>query len=275
MKMSDLAPELPAIAEYSTGEVMGHSADRLASMFGVTREEQDRFALNSHLKAAEAIKNNILRDEIVPLAVPPHFGAVHIVDNGVRGDSTIEKLRSLKPAFIKPHGTVTAGNSSFTTDGASASLIMSEAKAKELGYKPKTFFRDYIFTSQDPKNELLLGPAYATAKILERNGLTLKDIDVFEFHEAFAAQIVANLKALDSDWFAKEKLKRDTKVGLIPEEKFNIHGGSLSLGHPFGATGTRLVTTASNRLIRENGRLALIAACAAGGQAHACLLERI
>jgi len=272
--LKDLIPEAPSIAEFSTGEIMGHSADRLASMFSVTREEQDKFAQRSHVLAAKALGDGILKEEIAPVLIAPEYQFV-TADNGVRGDTTYEKLSTLKPAFIKPHGTVTAGNSSFTTDGASALLLMSEAKALEMGYKPRSIIKDYVFTSQDPKDELLLGPAYATARLLDKNNLSIKDIDVWEFHEAFAAQILANLKALDSDWFAKEKLGRSAgKVGRIPMEKFNVHGGSLSLGHPFGATGCRLVTTASNRLIREGGRYAVIAACAAGGHATACLIER-
>jgi acetyl-CoA acyltransferase len=195
-------------------------------------------------------------------------------NEGVRGETTIEKLSSLRPAFVKPHGTVTAGNASFLTDGASAVLLMSEKKAKELGYKPLAYLRDYIYVSQDPKDELLLGPAYATHKLLKRNGLKLSDIGVFEIHEAFAGQVLANQAALDSDKFAKEKLGDSNKTGAIPEDKLNLWGGSLSLGHPFGATGCRLVTTAANRLAHENQQLALLTACAAGGQGHAMIVER-
>jgi len=193
--------------------------------------------------------------------------------HGVRV-SSMEKLSSLKPAFVKPYGTVTAGNSSFLTDGAAAVLIMSEEKAKKLGLKPKAYLRDFIFVSQDPKDQLLLGPAYATPRILDRAGLSLKDIGVFEFHEAFAGQIIANLKALDSDWFAKNYMGREKKYGSPDLDKFNLWGGSLSIGHPFGATGARLVNTAANRLIKENQKYALVAACAAGGQGHAMIVEK-
>ena len=193
---------------------------------------------------------------------------------GVRGESTLEKLASLKPAFVKPHGTITAGNASFLTDGASAVLIMSEKKARELGYKPLAYLRDYTFVSQDPKNELLLGPAYATHKLLKRTGLSLSDIGVFEIHEAFAGQVLANQAALGSDKFAQEKLGVSAKVGAIPEDKMNLWGGSLSIGHPFGATGCRLVTTCANRLIQENQQFALLTACAAGGQGHGMIVER-
>ena len=169
---------------------------------------------------------------------------------------------------------MTAANSSFLTDGAAVVLLMSEEKAKELGLTPKVSIRNYAFTGQDPEEELLLGPAYATYQLMQKEGLTINDIDVFEYHEAFAAQILTNLKCLDSDTFAKEKMGIFKKLGEIPLDKFNIHGGSLSLGHPFGATGARLLTTAANRLQREDGNLALIAACAAGAHGHAMLLER-
>jgi len=160
------------------------------------------------------------------------------------------------------------------TDGASACLIMTEEKAKQLGLKPKAYLRNFVYVAQDPKDQLLLGPAYATPKVLASAGLSLQDIDVFEFHEAFAGQILANLKALDSDWFAQNYMGLKGKVGSIPMEKFNNWGGSLSIGHPFGATGVRLATTAANRLHKENGQFALIAACAAGGHGHAMIIER-
>merc|ERR1712142_565828 len=154
-------------------------------------------------------------------------------------------------------------NSSFLTDGASAVLIMSEEKALAMGYKPKAYLRDFVFVSQDPKDQLLLGQTYGTPKALERAGLTMDDIDVFEFHEAFAGQIMANLKAMDSDWFAQTYMGRKSKVGAPPMDKFNLWGGSLSLGHPFGATGCRLVTTVANRMIAEDKQFSPIAACAA------------
>jgi acetyl-CoA acetyltransferase len=154
-------------------------------------------------------------------------------------------------------------------------MLMSEEAAKSLGYTPKALIRNYIFTAQDPFEELLLGPAYATPKVLDMAGLELADIDVFEFHEAFAGQILANLQCLDSDQFASEKLGRSKKVGEIPMEKFNTLGGSLSLGHPFAATGGRLVITATTRLIREDGTFALVASCAGGAIGNAIILERL
>lgn len=270
---SDFLPEIPSISEFTTGETMGESCDRMAAHFGIGRKEQDEYALRSHQLAAKATNEGLLGDELFPAPVPPDFDPV-TKDNTFREDTSMEKLEKLSPAFIKPHGTITAGNSSAFTDGASASLIMNEQTALDLGLKPKAYFRSYTYVAQDPENELLLGPAYATPQVLDAMNLSLRDIDVFELHEAFAGQVLTVLKALDSDKFAKENLDRDKKVGEIPMEKLNLWGGSLSLGHPFGATGTRIVTTAANRLHHEDGTLALVAACAAGGQGHAIILER-
>lgn len=273
LSFSDFLPEIPSISEFSTGETMGESCDRMAAHFGISRKEQDEYALRSHQLAAKATREGWLDEELLPAAVPPEFETVE-QDNTFREDTSMEKLQKLSPAFIKPHGTITAGNSSAFTDGASASLIMERQTALERGLKPKAVLKAYTYVAQDPEEELLLGPAYATPQVLDAMGLELDDIDVFEFHEAFAGQILTVLKALNSDKFAREKLGRDHKVGDIPMDKFNCWGGSLSLGHPFGATGTRLVTTAANRLHHEDGELALVAACAAGGQGHAIILER-
>jgi acetyl-CoA acetyltransferase family protein len=271
--LKDLLPEIPSIAEFSTGRVMGEDCDRLAARLGISRESQDEYALRSHLAVAKATTEGILAGEIEPVRIPPDFQPI-AVDNGFRADTSLEKLQSLKPAFVQKYGTVTAGNSSFLTDGAAATLLMAEDIAMALGYKPKARIRAYAYSAQDPGEELLLGPAYATPKALDAAGLRLSDIDVFEFHEAFAGQILANLQCLASESFAREKLGRAGRVGDVPMEKFNSLGGSLSLGHPFGATGARLVTTAANRLVRENGTFALVAACAAGAMGNAIILER-
>ena len=183
-------------------------------------------------------------------------------------------LAKLEPVFVKPFGTVTAGNASPLTDGAAATLLMTEEKALALGYTPKAYLRDFVFVAQDPGDELLLGPAYATPKVLERAGLTFDDLDVVEIHEAFAGQVLAVLKAWESDAFARDKLGRKGRVADVDMDKVNVWGGSLSLGHPFGATGARLVTTAAHRLQDEDGRYALVTACAAGGLGHAMILER-
>lgn len=271
LRPSDFAPDAPAVAEFLTDRTMGQDCELMANRFEITRQSQDEFAARSHQLAAQ--NKNKLAKEIVPVEVGPDFKAI-TEDNGVRGDTTAEKISKLKPAFSKPHGTLTAANSSFLTDGATAGLFMTEEKAKELGLKPKAYVHDFTFSAQRLEDELLLGPTYATSHLLKKTNLTLEDIDVFEFHEAFAGQIMSNLACLNSDSFAKENLGRDKAVGKIPMDKFNLWGGSLSIGHPFGATGVRLVTTAANRLIEENGRYALLAACAAGAHGHAMILEK-
>ena len=270
---SDLLPEIPSISEFSTGETMGESCDKMAAKYSVQREEQDAYALRSHQLAFKATEEGFLKDEIFPVSV--HNGNTIVEsDNGIRQDTDMEKLGNLNPAFIKPHGTVTAGNSSFLTDGASAGLVMDKDFALKNGYQPKAILRSYTYVAQRPDDELLIGPAFAVPTVLDDMNLTLDDIDVFEFHEAFAGQMLTVLKALGSDEFAKERLNRKKKVGNVPYDKLNKWGGSLSIGHPFAATGIRLVTTAANRLIHEDGRYALIAACAAGGQGHAMIIER-
>uniref|UniRef100_A0A0N4ZV90 acetyl-CoA C-acyltransferase n=1 Tax=Parastrongyloides trichosuri TaxID=131310 RepID=A0A0N4ZV90_PARTI len=266
-----LSPELPAIAEYTTGETMGHSGDRLAATFHVSRDEQDDFALRSHTLADKAVKDGKLRD-IVPMFIGGKKPKTVDADNGIR-ITPREKLAKLKPAFVKPHGTITAGNASFLTDGASAALLSSEEFALKKGFKPKAFIRDYLYVAQDPKDQLLLSPAYVIPKILDRNGLGINDIDVWEIHEAFAGQVLANLNAMDSDYFCRTEMKRKEKFGRLPMEKINNWGGSLSLGHPFGATGIRLMSHAAGRLKDEGGRLAVIAACAAGGHGVGMLVE--
>jgi acetyl-CoA acyltransferase len=271
---SDFLPEIPSISEFSTQRSMGEDCDRLAARIGVSREEQDEFALRSHRLADEAIQSGRLSGEVVPVRPAPDFEPVE-TDNGVRSDSDAAKLASLRPAFVKPHGTVTAGNSSFLTDGASAVLLMDEESARQQGVSPLARIRSYAYTAQDPVEELLLGPAYSAPLALDRAGAALDDIDVFEFHEAFAGQVVANLKCLASDQFAHDKLNRPQAVGEVATDRLNSWGGSLSLGHPFGATGARLLTTACNRLRAEDGQLALIASCASGAIGNAMLLERV
>jgi acetyl-CoA acetyltransferase family protein len=274
LSYKDFLPEKPAVAEYSTNRVMGVDCDIMAARFKVTREEQDEFAVRSHTLAAKAWENGILSKEVCEVSLPPKFKSVK-KDNGVRGDSSYEKLQKLRPAFDKKFGTLTAANSSFLTDGAAATLIMTDEKAKQLGLTAKAEIVDYVFTGGDLMEELLLGPAYSIAKILEKNNLTLDDMDVIELHEAFAGQVLSNIKALESDDFAKKHLGRDKAVGKVNREKLNLWGGSLSIGHPFGATGARLVTTASNRLHAEGGKYAIIAACAAGAHGHAMILKKV
>lgn len=270
---SHLLPEIPQIAEFSTGLTMGQSADRLAAHWGVSREEQDRYAMRSHQTAARAWEQGVFRNEVIPTPVPPDFQVVE-QDNGVRGDTGMEKLQQLQPVFYPQYGTMTAGNSSFLSDGAAAVLLMSQERARDLGCTPLARLLSYRYVGCDPLEELLLGPAYAIPPVLDEAGLALSSLDVIEFHEAFAGQILANLRALDSDQFGRQNLGRSGKMGEVPMERFNTQGGSLSLGHPFGATGIRLLLSCCRRLQQENGTLGLIASCAAGGLGHALLVER-
>jgi len=272
LRPSDFFPERPQVAEYTTNKVMGQDCDVMAARFAVSRAEQDEFAVRSHKLAHEAHEAGHLPKEMVAVDAPPKFKNINR-DNGIRGNSTIEKVAKLRPAFDKKFGTLTAANSSFLTDGGAAVLLMSEAKAKELGLTPKAEVVDFVFTGQRLEDELLLGPTYAVSELLKRQNMTFDDMDVIEFHEAFAGQILSNLNALASDEFAQKNLGRDKAVGKVPMDKFNLWGGSLSIGHPFGATGARLVTTTSNRLHHEKGKYGLLAACAAGAHGHAMLLK--
>ena len=272
LRLSDFIPERPAIAEYTTNKSMGADCDIMAARFGIPRAEQDVYAMRSHQMAAKAQKKGFLTKEMISVKFPPKFKDIKN-DNGVRTDSKIDKLARLQPAFDKKFGTLTAANSSFLTDGASALLLMSEEKAKYLGLIAKAEIIDFTFTGQRLEDELLLGPAYAVYKLLNRHKMTFKDIDVIEFHEAFAGQILSNLKALASDDFASKELGLKKSLGEVPMEKFNLWGGSLSIGHPFGATGGRLLTTTCNRLKHEKGTYGLLAACAAGAHGHAMLIK--
>lgn len=272
LRPSDFFPDRPAVAEFITGRTMGNDCEILAQKFGVTRVEQDELAAASHQNAAKAFDNGNL-DDIITVQLAPNFIPIN-KDNGVRGDSTIEKMAKLKPAFDKYVGTITAANASFLTDGASAVLLTSEEKAKELGLKPKAELVDYVFTGGDLYEELLLGPAYSIAAILKKNNLTIADIDVWEIHEAFAGQVLANVKALESEEWSIKNAGYDKAVGSIPKNKMNNWGGSLAIGHPFGATGGRLVTMAANRLQKEGGTYAILAACAAGAHGTAMLIKK-
>jgi acetyl-CoA acetyltransferase family protein len=267
-------PAKPAIAEFLTKKTMGADCEEMVQRYKVGRKEQDEFAVRSHVLAAKAHEGGLYKDEIVSVEVPPKFKVVS-KDNGVRGNSTVEKAAKLRPAFDKKNGSLTAANSSFLTDGAAVVLLMSEDKAAELGYKPKARIHTHCFSAQRLEDELLLGPTYAISQALSKSGLSIDDIGVWEIHEAFAGQVLTNLKCLADDEFCKQNLGRDKAVGQIPMDKINTLGGSLSIGHPFGATGARLVTTCANRMNRENAKYGVIAACAAGAHGHAMILENI
>jgi acetyl-CoA acyltransferase len=274
VRPKDLYPMVPAIAEYSTGESMGQSAERMAKENGITREAQDRWALRSHQLAAKATEDGRLKQEIVPTYAPPAYTDVLDHDNGIRADTSYEKLSQLPPVFDKKYGSVTAGNSSPLTDGASAVLLMSEGKAHALGYEPLGFIRGYAYSALSPADQLLQGPAYAAPIALERAGITMADIDVMEMHEAFAAQVLSNLQALDSDDFARKHLGRDKRVGVPEESRINVMGGSIAIGHPFGATGGRVTISVLNELKRRGGNYGLITVCAAGALGFAMVVSR-
>jgi acetyl-CoA acyltransferase len=270
----DLAPDAPAIAESTTGLTMGESAEKMAKENGISREAQDRFALQSHLRAAEATKSGRFKDEVMTVVVPPGYDTVVDSDNLIRGDSTFEAMSKLRPVFDRKYGTITAANASPLTDGAAAVLLMSEERVKALGIKPIGFIRSYAYAATDPFDQLLQGPVFALPTALERAKVKLSDIGVIEMHEAFAAQVLSNIQWLGSKKIAQEKLGRSEAVGEIDPEKINRTGGSIALGHPFGATGARIVTTVCNELQRTGERYGLVTVCAAGGMGVAMILER-
>jgi len=270
----ELAPNPPAIAEYTTGLSMGESAEKMAKENGISREAQDELALASHRKAAAGWDNGILGPEVVPVAVPPKFEQMATTDNNIRRDSSLEQLAKLPPVFDKKFGSVTAGNSSPLTDGASAILLMSEEHARADGRKILAFIRSWAYSGVDPGEQLLQGPAYAAPIALDRAGLKLSDIGRVEMHEAFASQVLSNLQAFASEKFAREKLGRQNALGEIDPAILNLYGGSIAIGHPFGATGARLVTTLSNELTRSGVQFGLLTVCAAGALGHAMVLER-
>jgi acetyl-CoA acyltransferase len=273
LRPKDLVPITPAIAEPTTGESMGESAEKMAKVNHITREAQDEFALRSHERAAEGTRDCRLTSEIVPAYLPPKFEKVLSSDNGIRTDSSLEQLAALKPVFDRRYGTVTAGNASPLTDGGSAVLLMSEERAKSLGYEPLAFIRSYAYAALDPGEQLLMGPVLAAPVALKRAGLTLADMDLVEMHEAFAAQVLSNLKGFVSvDWARRAGFT--TPVGEVDPERLNVMGGSISIGHPFGATGGRILTTLVNELRRRDGQFGLMTVCAAGGMGHAMVVER-
>lgn len=269
----DLAPVPPAIAEYTTGMTMGQACEKMAKENDVSRRAQDEIALMSHQRAAAAAAEGRFDEQIVTLYPRPGHRPVS-ADNGVRADSTAEALAGLRPVFDKRYGTLTAGNSSPITDGGSAVLLMSEERAKDLGLEPLGFIRSWAWAALDPGSQLLQGPAYAAPRALDRAGLTLADVDLVEMHEAFAAQIVSNLKAFASPKFAREELGRPAPLGEIDLERFNVNGGSISIGHPFGATGGRVTMQLLFELKRRGLGLGLMTVCAAGGVGFAMVVER-
>ena len=273
LRPKDLAPIPPAIREFSTGEMMGESAESMAKQNGIAREDQDKFAHRSHTLAAKAWAEGKFEDEVMDVFIPNHYKEHIREDNLVRKDSNVEKYAKLKPVFDKKNGSVTAANSSPLTDGASALLMMREDKAKAMGMDVLGYVRSYAFAAIDPRWQLLMGPSFATPLALDRAGIKLSDLDLVDMHEAFAAQVLSNTQAFESKQFAEERLGRSEAIGEIDWDKFNVTGGSISIGHPFAATGTRQITQTLRELNRRKGELALCTACAAGGLGAAMVLE--
>ncbi|MCL9781811.1 acetyl-CoA C-acyltransferase FadI [Vibrio sp. S4M6] len=272
LSFKDLAPVPPAVAEYSTGLSMGQTAEQMAKSHTITRQEQDALAHRSHTLAAEAWESGKISGEVMT-AFPEPYKKWLEKDNNIRYDSTLEGYAKLRPAFDRQYGSVTAANSTPLTDGAAAIMLMREGRAKELGYTPLGYLRSYAFSAIGVEHDMLMGPSYATPIALDRAGLALSDLDLIDMHEAFAAQTLSNVKMFASKSFAKEKLGRSKPIGDIDMDKFNVLGGSIAYGHPFAATGARMITQTLRELKRRGGGLALNTACAAGGLGAAMVLE--
>ena len=274
LRPRDFAPVSPAIAEPTTGETMGEAAERMAKENGISRADQDAWALRSHELAAAGTEDGRLTAEIVPVYVPPSYEDVVDRDNGIRMDTSLEVLAGLRPAFDRKFGSVTAGNASPLTDGASALVLMHGDRARSEGIEPLGWVRSWAWTALDPGKQLLQGPAYAAPIALDRAGLGMKDIGLMEMHEAFASQVLSNLQAFTSKRFAEEELGRSEPIGHPDLERINVMGGSIAIGHPFGATGGRVTLTLLNEMARRDVEFGLVTVCAAGGMAFAMVVER-
>ncbi|HET8816981.1 MAG TPA: acetyl-CoA C-acyltransferase FadI [Pseudidiomarina sp.] len=272
LRFKDLMPVPPAIAEYSTGLTMGQTAEQMAKSHQISRADQDALAHRSHTKAHDAWESGLLADEVMTAYAEPYQDFL-ARDNTIRSDSQLEGYAKLKPVFDRKHGSVTAANSTPLTDGAAAVLLMTESKAKALGYDILGFVRSYAFSAIDVWEDMLMGPSYATPIALDRAGMKLSDLDLIDMHEAFAAQTLANVKMFASQKFAEDKLGRSEAIGEIDMDKFNVLGGSIAYGHPFAATGARMITQTLHELRRRGGGTALTTACAAGGLGAAMILE--
>lgn len=272
LSLKDLMPVPPAVAEYSTGLSMGQTAEQMAKSHGISRQEQDALAHRSHTLAAKAWEEGKIRDEVMT-AFPEPYKKWIAEDNNIRRDSTLEGYAKLRPAFDRKFGSVTAANSTPLTDGAAAIMLMREGRAKELGLEIMGYIRSYAFSAIGVETDMLMGPSYATPVALDRAGIALSDLTLIDMHEAFAAQALSNVKMFASDKFAQEKLGRSKAIGEIDMDKFNVLGGSIAYGHPFAATGARMITQTLRELQRRGGGLALNTACAAGGLGAAMVLE--
>jgi acetyl-CoA acyltransferase len=269
----DLIPVSPAVAEPSTGESMGQSAEKMAKENHISREAQDRIALMSHQRAAAAMADGRMAAEIAPWFGGAGMDEPVITDNGIRTDTSLERLAALRPVFDRRYGTVTAGNSSPLTDGAACVLLMAEDRAHALGYQPLAFVRSYAVAAVDPGWQLLMGPALAVPRALARAGLSWGDIGVLEIHEAFAAQVLSNVQAWSSAEWAS-RLGLPGPVGEVDWERTNLMGGSIAVGHPFGATGCRIITSLAHEMNRRDVQFGMLSICAQGGMGYAMILER-
>ncbi|MEW6741614.1 MAG: thiolase family protein [Planctomycetota bacterium] len=266
-------PLLDGLSDKTCGLIMGLTAENLVRDFGITREEQDAFALRSHRLASSARSSGRLAQEIVPLPAPPDFEEVVREDNGIRDDQSAEALAKLRPFFDRRYGTVTVGNACPVTDGAAALLVSSERRARELGLEPLGYLTASATAALDP-SRMGLGPVYAMSRLFERTGLTLADMELIELNEAFAAQVLACIKAAASASFARDELGRDAPLGEVPLDRLNVNGGAIALGHPVGASGARLVLTLLLEMRRRGLHRGLATLCVGGGLGAALVLER-
>lgn len=270
--LKDLIPTQPAIKEPSSELTMGQAAEKMAKENAISREDQDALAHRSHTNSAKAWQEGWFDEQVISVIMGPDYQSIS-KDNLVRPGSELSKYAKLKPVFDRDNGSVTAANSSPLTDGASAVILMSESKAKALGYTPLGYIKSFAFAAIDPNWQMLMGPSFASPKALDLAKLSLNDIDLIDMHEAFAAQVLSNTQAFGSKKFAQERLNRTAAIGEIDFDKFNVSGSSISLGHPFAATGTRQLTQMLYDLKRTGGQYGLITACAAGGLGAAMVLE--
>ncbi len=269
----DLIPPMPGYSlEPSTGMSMGQHCEMMVKDWGISRQWQDEIAHQSHTKAAKAWAEGFYDDLVMPVAAPPYKEAFR-EDNIVRKDSKLEDYAKLRPVYDKKHGTVTAANASPLTDGAAAIVVMRESKARALGLEPLGYLRSWAYTAVDPTWQLLIGPVFGIPKALAKAGLTMKDIDLVEMHEAFAAQVACTLEALRSRKFCEEHLGLSEPIGELDPERFNVNGGSVAIGHPFGATGARMVMQGLKELKRRQKQFALMTICAGGAMGVAAVLE--
>ncbi len=265
----ELTPQIPPVAELSTGLSMGEHCELMVKEWKIARAAQDELALASHKNGGQAYQRGFYRDLVVP------FAGVE-KDSTLRADTTLEKLSKLSPVFDRsPSGTLTAGNSSPLTDGAACVLLASEEWAKAHGFPIRAYLSEWEHSAVDIKTEgLLMAPAYAVPRMLKRNAMTLQDFDFYELHEAFAGQVLCTLAAWESDQYCRERVKVERALGKIDRAKLNVAGGSTALGHPFGATGARILGTVAKLLDEKGSGKALLSICTGGGMGTVAVVEK-